>query len=711
MFISKVILNTKLKVSFYSTFVMKKLIFVVICCMTFGYSLSADGQKSKEPDTYNYKRGVEAFNNNNSQEALDYFNKEISDNPHDGYAFFYVSVLRFGNNDFGAALTAVNSALKYLPSKDKEWIAAAYENRGDVYASLEDTLKAISDYSAAIKTTPEDVDMYNKRGQIYYERCDYAKSDADYNKIISLEPGNGIGYLGVARNLNAQKKYSEALDKLNNAIKLNNNNGQSFSFRASAYLGLKKYNEAADDIISSLSIDDGNYGFPLLSSSGKEIMPLLIEKLKVKATLDPQHSDMWQYYAGVVYHSNEDYREAITWYKKAFDKSSSVVAADAISSCYNELGDYQNALEYINRAVELDSTNYNYIYKKADIELESGLIDKSIASCTKFIQMLPGSYSYYLRGWAKERKGDIDGALEDYTTSVALAPYAYSYFCRGRIMQKRGDSDAAMKDYNQVLLIDTVPDNGSCRQYAYFYLGQKEKAKEWMYKMLAKGNDKGNNYDAACLYSIMGEKDSALVYLRKSFDKGYREFEHISRDNDFDGIRNLPEFKALINEYKAKTKVEVDVDNEDKGNYINKVAEIPFTNDGSSYKVKCKINGLPLYFIFDTGACDISLSNVEASFMLKNDYIKPQDIQGKQNYSTASGEIVEGTVINLRNVALGNLSLKDVQASVINNQDAPLLLGQTVMNRLGRIEIDNEKKVLRITYKEKVTKAAADAGH
>jgi predicted aspartyl protease len=97
--------------------------------------------------------------------------------------------------------------------------------------------------------------------------------------------------------------------------------------------------------------------------------------------------------------------------------------------------------------------------------------------------------------------------------------------------------------------------------------------------------------------------------------------------------------------------------------------------------------------------------------MLKNDYIKPQDIQGKQNYSTASGEIVEGTVINLRNVALGNLSLKDVQASVINNQDAPLLLGQTVMNRLGRIEIDNEKKVLRITYKEKVTKAAADAGH
>jgi clan AA aspartic protease (TIGR02281 family) len=120
--------------------------------------------------------------------------------------------------------------------------------------------------------------------------------------------------------------------------------------------------------------------------------------------------------------------------------------------------------------------------------------------------------------------------------------------------------------------------------------------------------------------------------------------------------------------------------------------------------VKCKINGLPLFFLFDTGACDISLSNVEASFMLKNNYISPQDIRGKQDYQVASGEIVEGTRVNIRNVSLGNLSLQNVEASVMNDQNAPLLLGQSVMNRLGHIEIDNEKHVLRITYQEKVAK-------
>lgn len=66
----------------------------------------------------------------------------------------------------------------------------------------------------------------------------------------------------------------------------------------------------------------------------------------------------------------------------------------------------------------------------------------------------------------------------------------------------------------------------------------------------------------------------------------------------------------------------------------------------------------------------------------------------------ANGEISAGTVINLRNVNFGGLDLENVRASVVHNQTAPLLLGQSVLNRLGNIEIDNEKGVLKITYKK-----------
>ena len=49
---------------------------------------------------------------------------------------------------------------------------------------------------------------------------------------------------------------------------------------------------------------------------------------------------------------------------------------------------------------------------------------------------------------------------------------------------------------------------------------------------------------------------------------------------------------------------------------------------------------------------------------------------------------------------LGGLKLNNVRASVVKSQKAPLLLGQTVLSRLGKIEIDNTAKVLKITYTE-----------
>lgn len=45
------------------------------------------------------------------------------------------------------------------------------------------------------------------------------------------------------------------------------------------------------------------------------------------------------------------------------------------------------------------------------------------------------------------------------------------------------------------------------------------------------------------------------------------------------------------------------------------------------------------------------------------------------------------------------IELTNVRASVVANQNAPLLLGQSVLQRLGKIEIDNEKRVIKITAK------------
>ena len=77
----------------------------------------------KQPDSYAYTRGVEEYRNGNLQDALDWFDKELSEHPDNGYAYIYISVLRFDNQEYGKALSAIDNALKHLPKKDKEWRA------------------------------------------------------------------------------------------------------------------------------------------------------------------------------------------------------------------------------------------------------------------------------------------------------------------------------------------------------------------------------------------------------------------------------------------------------------------------------------------------------------------------------------------------------------------------------------------------------------
>ena len=68
----------------------------------------------------------------------------------------------------------------------------------------------------------------------------------------------------------------------------------------------------------------------------------------------------------------------------------------------------------------------------------------------------------------------------------------------------------------------------------------------------------------------------------------------------------------------------------------------------------------------------------------------------------ANGDISVGTVLNIKRITFGGLDLENVRASVVESNNAPLLLGQSVLNRLGKIEIDYDRSVLKITTKERI---------
>lgn len=116
--------------------------------------------------------------------------------------------------------------------------------------------------------------------------------------------------------------------------------------------------------------------------------------------------------------------------------------------------------------------------------------------------------------------------------------------------------------------------------------------------------------------------------------------------------------------------------------------QIQMEEYGGVYRIPCTVNGAKMKFIFDTGASNVCLSLSMAEYLYDNDYITKDDIIGSGSSSVADGRIIDHIFINLKDIEIAGQHLNNVQAVVIDGQNAPLLMGQSAIQKLGRIELE-----------------------
>ena len=123
---------------------------------------------------------------------------------------------------------------------------------------------------------------------------------------------------------------------------------------------------------------------------------------------------------------------------------------------------------------------------------------------------------------------------------------------------------------------------------------------------------------------------------------------------------------------------------------------IKMTYENGVYTMPCEVNGLRMNFIFDTGASSVCISPTEFLFMVKNGYINEKDLdKGYTLTQVANGDIEENMVINLKEVKVGSKKIKNIRAVVSNSINAPLLLGQSVIRRLGSWTLEGDYLILK----------------
>ena len=671
-------------------------------------ALPGFSQSREDNRPYNLQKAYEVLQNDHDEDqALKLLSDQIKSTPDNVECWLLMCRIYRNQKEYGRAMSSVNEAIRVNKPKKSGfvnstlywWKSSVYDDMDNNEQEIEWLKKALD---AARKDNKENVQNISfDLGQAYYEAKKYDESDAVYRQMVKEDETDQAAMTGLARNMIQREDYAGAVRMLDASQKYGDDYSETYRFRSEAYDKMGETDKAIDDALLWFEKDEDAYDSAIIKLMMKHRTYAIA---KAKTSMKSSDSkDAWRVLLLSIYEEAGEYENAIKEYdslEEDYGKDEFIYAHRA--DCYNKLGLTDMALSEIEKAIELEA-DYSNICSKGGILRTAGRYAEAIEVFDQAIEVDPlYAFAYYAKGWCHELSGDDDKAMECYDLGIDLdKEYAYIYLMRGQIHLKRGDKIKAEEDFNTVLQLDTVVTDGSCRQYALHFLGRDDEADEWMQKLIDdEPYDMGHYYDKACLYSRMGRTDEAVKALETALEMGYCEFTHIENDDDMDAIRGRDDFRALIVKYKEKLAARIEnMGIEMTAVKEEQITEVPITRKaGGTFNVDCSVNGLALNMIFDTGASDVSISKVEADFMLKNNYLSMSDIKGKQYYQTADGGISEGTVITLKEVRIGDAVLHNVDASVVKSQKAPLLLGESVLQKFGTFTVDNINSKLIIKH-------------
>lgn len=513
----------------------------------------------------NYKTAYAAYKEGDSKKALEYFEKEVAENPNSAYGHFYLSVLYVIQEKLEVAQNHVDKALLNFPETSTTMRSKSYAVKGDIEYKLKNNENAFKNYAFAIQLNPKEINLYLDRGQYYFELGQLDKAEADFKSILSIDVNNIYAYGGLGRNYLTEKKYALAEKYLNKAIQLNNLYYVGLQLRAQTYFEQNKFKEAILDMVEVISMepDDSDSRDQFLTYSLNDY-ELALTELNEKSKNAP-FNEFWNTTRARLYAKHGKFKLAI----KEFDQLIKYVGTEnnidylisERASTYENAGLYDKAIQDYDYLISNDSLNSTWYDYRANANRYAGNYQKAILDLNHAIELDPKEYwNFYMRGWIYvEMLKETDKALKDFDTAISLNPEdAYTYLMRGRLLlEKRNEKEKAIEDFKAILKLETsVKEDGNCKQYALFHLNKKQEAIQWMNEILKKYPSEGNYYDAACLYALMNKKDESVASLKTSFEKGNTNFKHISIDDDLDNIKQTPEYISLYTKWFEKFKAD-----------------------------------------------------------------------------------------------------------------------------------------------------------
>lgn len=373
------------------------------------------------------------------KEKYKYLNMSLELNPNDAAAY-----VELGNyyNDKGNYNKALEYYSKGIILNPKEY--AGYGGRGNVYVELNEYAKAEKDYFQALALRSDSFIVRNCLGHLYSMSGEYSKSIKWYTEVISVyrKKDKWMGYNDRGTVYNDMGEVDKALDDFNTALNLippemkNYNLAKSIIYqnRGNVYYHKGESNKAIADYESSITLNDADYVSrnnlaAVYKRTGDyyKALDLYSEALK-KADNNRWKAKIYLKRGGV-YELLKQFENAKREYELSIQKDEKY--ADAykfLGTIYYGEGDYDKAIKYLSKAVELNSDYWEAEYNLSLAYLNEKNGDKTIEVARSLMRKYPNkAIGYDICGCGYELKGMYDMAINYIEKAIQIDSKSSEY--------------------------------------------------------------------------------------------------------------------------------------------------------------------------------------------------------------------------------------------------------------------------------------------
>lgn len=274
-------------------------------------------------------------------EAIKLIDRVIEANPKAPLGYTARARIKTLQGNTESALEDLNKAIELEPRD-----VTALMVRAAVYSQMKEFAKAKADVDAALKIRPNMVQGILMQAELAAQKGNYEEALQNMRLMANADPMNPLWKVQIAQLLSADKRPRAAIEVATEVIKMDeaNPNASALRVRGDAYLSIGKHKEAVADLEASLKEDPKNSGvlnnlaWVLATSpeddvrNGKRAIELATQACEV------------------------------TDYKRPHVLST-------LAAAYAESGDFENAVKWSTKAVELSTEGEN----KPDPEVQEQL--------------------------------------------------------------------------------------------------------------------------------------------------------------------------------------------------------------------------------------------------------------------------------------------------------------------------------------------------